>query len=112
MPQALAGIRTDPPPSVPSASGPWPLATAAAAPPLDPPQVRSRLQGLRETPETRLVVMPLWPRAGVVVLPRRIPPAAFRRATATASRSGTLPAKTAEPNVVRTPAVGTRSLTE
>ena len=31
------GGRIDPPPSVPMASGPMPAATAATAPPLDPP---------------------------------------------------------------------------
>ena len=40
MPQNAAGIRTEPPPSVPSASCPSPAATAAEAPPLDPPGVR------------------------------------------------------------------------
>src|ERR671918_115524 len=38
-PQQLAGILIDPARSVPSASGPRPAATAAAAPPLDPPAI-------------------------------------------------------------------------
>jgi len=36
-PQWEAGIRIEPPPSVPWASGRMPAATAAAEPPLDPP---------------------------------------------------------------------------
>ena len=46
MPQKLAGMRIEPAPSEPIASGPSPAATAAAAPPLDPPAVLARSQGL------------------------------------------------------------------
>src|SRR5437764_15447900 len=53
-PQKLDGTRIEPTPSVPIASGPQPDATAAAAPPLEPPLVRSRRHGLRVTPETGL----------------------------------------------------------
>src|SRR5579875_602646 len=38
-PQHDAGIRIDPPPSVPAAIGAIPAATLTAAPPLDPPAV-------------------------------------------------------------------------
>ena len=41
-------------PSVPIASGPHPAAIETAAPPLDPPLVRSRFQGLRVMPDTGL----------------------------------------------------------
>jgi hypothetical protein len=54
----------------------------------------------------------LWPNSGVVVLPIRIAPARLRRATATASTCGTVSEKRREPEVVRTPAVCTRSLAE
>src|SRR5690606_41630956 len=40
MPQKDAGIRMLPPPSVPTAHGPMPAATAAAAPPDEPPAVK------------------------------------------------------------------------
>src|SRR5438309_298159 len=43
-------MRIEPPPSVPSASAPMPDATAAAAPPLEPPGVSAGLQGFRVTP--------------------------------------------------------------
>src|SRR5690606_27861452 len=58
-PQKDAGTRIEPTPSVPTASGPQPAATAAAAPPLDPPLVRAGFQGLRVTPETGLSAVSL-----------------------------------------------------
>src|SRR5688572_27025883 len=45
-PQWEAGIRSDPPPSVPCASGKMPAATHAAEPPLDPPGLYARFHGL------------------------------------------------------------------
>src|SRR5690348_4944112 len=47
-PQQLAGIRIEPPPSDPCAAGASPAATAAPAPPLDPPAIRSRSHGVRD----------------------------------------------------------------
>ena len=49
-PQHEAGIRTEPPPSEPCAAATIPAATAAPDPPDDPPEVRSRFQGLRVGP--------------------------------------------------------------
>ena len=46
-PQTLAGMRIEPPPSLPCANGTSPAATAAAAPPLEPPADRSRSHGVR-----------------------------------------------------------------
>src|SRR5690606_15063547 len=46
-PHALAGIRSEPPPSDPWATGTIPAATAAAEPPLDPPADRLRSHGVR-----------------------------------------------------------------
>ena len=54
MPQSAAGIRIDPPPSLPSAIGAMPAATAAADPALEPPEVRSSAQGLRVVGNTGL----------------------------------------------------------
>jgi len=45
MPAHDAGMRIEPPPSVPTASGPSPAATAAEAPPDEPPGVFSTLLG-------------------------------------------------------------------
>jgi hypothetical protein len=54
--QKQAGIRIEPPPSVPSDSAPIPAATAAAEPPLEPPGVRLGSQGLRVGPKSALSV--------------------------------------------------------
>ena len=59
MPQQAAGMRIEPAPSVPSAMGPMPDATAAAAPPLDPPVVRDVSHGLRVVPKLGPSVRPL-----------------------------------------------------
>src|SRR5436305_5730715 len=75
IPQQAAGMRLDPPPSVPMPIGPSPAATAAAAPPDDPPDVRDRSQGLAARPNSGASVKHLWPNSGVVVLPTRIAPA-------------------------------------
>ena len=56
-----------------------PLATATAAPPEEPPQVFDRSYGLRVAPNTLLNVCEPAPNSGVLVLPMRIAPAAFRR---------------------------------
>lgn len=87
IPQNAAGIRTLPPPSVPSDSGPAPSATAAALPPLEPPAVRDGSCGLRVTPVSGESVTPFQPYSGVVVLPTRTAPDSRSRATAGASSS-------------------------
>ena len=51
-------MRIEPPPSVPSASGTIPAATAAPEPPLEPPGVRSSDHGLRVSPNSALSVIP------------------------------------------------------
>src|SRR2546426_1330255 len=51
-PQNAAGVRIEPPPSVPSASGPQPPATPTAAPPLEPPGVRAGVHRLPVTPKS------------------------------------------------------------
>ena len=58
-PQNDDGIRTEPPPSLPTASGPTPAATAAPEPALEPPGERSRFQGLRVASNTALWLAPL-----------------------------------------------------
>ena len=66
-----------------------PVARATAAPPLEPPQVSARFQGLRVAPKTALKVFAPAPNSGVLVLPTMMAPAAFRRATDRASSDGT-----------------------
>src|SRR6185312_5375669 len=66
-PQHDAGMRIEPPPSVPCAAGARHDATATAAPPLDPPGVRSVLHGLRHAPFSRDSVTAVMPNSGVFV---------------------------------------------
>ena len=106
------GIRTEPPPSVPSANGVTPAATLAAAPALDPPGVFDRSHGLRVMPVNGQSPTALHPNSLVVVLPRITAPALRARSTAGASNAATLSAVDFEPNVHRTPSIAIRSLTE
>src|SRR5258706_15438806 len=80
-----AGIRTDPPPSVPRCSAPMQSAAATADPPLDPPGVFDKSQGLRVMPLSLLSVTPFQPNSGVVVLPRKMTPCSLNLATQGAS---------------------------
>ena len=58
-PQNEAGMRMEPPVSLPMAAGTIPLATAAAEPPLEPPGIREGSCGLRMVPKCGLFeVMP------------------------------------------------------
>jgi hypothetical protein len=66
-----------------------PVASATAAPPLEPPHVSAGFHGLRVTPNTALKVLPPAPNSGVLVLPTTMAPAALSRSTITASSSGT-----------------------
>ena len=55
-PHSAAGILTEPPVSVPIAAGTMPEATAAPAPPLLPPGIRSRsYRGFRTAPKAALL---------------------------------------------------------
>ena len=91
-PQQDAGILIEPPPSVPWASGTRPAASAAAAPPLDPPGVRLGFQGFRVSPFSSDSVNATVPNSGVFVLPRMTKPASRNRRTTAVSKSGTLSA--------------------
>src|SRR5204863_6217173 len=68
-PQNEAGMRSEPPRSVPSASAIMPDASAAAPPPVDPPALRLVFQGLRVLPKTSLKVLPPAANSGQLVLP-------------------------------------------
>src|SRR5260370_25238777 len=103
MPLNQAGMRIDPPPSEPMAIGPRPAATAAPAPPEEPPEVLLRSQGLRVIPVRGLSVTPLNPNSGVVVFPIRIVPAARSFATAGGASSGAEFSPVRGPNHFRAP---------
>src|SRR5271169_70536 len=87
IPQNDEGMRTEPAPSVPIATGPIPDATAAAAPPDDPPGVILVFHGFLVMPVSGLSVVPLMPNSGVLVLPNTTAPASRNRAVTGASTS-------------------------
>ena len=109
-PVKLAGMRTDPPPSVPMDNVQRPAASAAAAPPLEPPGVRSVFHGLRQGSPSLFSVVPDWPNSGVLVLPKIIAPDCLTRSTTMESMSGTRCLKIVDPMVVTTPLVTSKSL--
>ena len=75
-PHADAGIRIDPPPSLPCPAGTRPAATAAAVPPEEPPGERDRSYGLRVGPWSSGSVDALRPSSGLFVVPTITSPAA------------------------------------
>ena len=75
-------MRVDPPPSVAWAIGTIPDATAAAAPPEDPPVVRDVSHGLRAAPYRRGSVVGTIPISGMFVMPTITKPASLKRRTA------------------------------
>jgi hypothetical protein len=84
-PQNAAGCRTEPPVSVPSASGTTPSATATADPPDEPPATRSGSAGWRTGPKTEVSLELPIPNSSRFVLATTTAPAASRRATTVAS---------------------------
>ena len=79
------------------ASGPRPAATAAPAPPLEPPGVRSSRQGLRVGGKSRLSVAPFQPNSGVLVRPTTMAPEAAMRAPIGEVSRATLSRRRREP---------------
>ena len=79
----------EPPPSLPIPPKEQPAAMAAASPPLEPPEEYAGFHGLLVRPLTRLSVSYAMRNSGVLVLPSRMAPAAFRRETRGASERGT-----------------------
>src|SRR5262245_22443930 len=105
MPHHPAGVRIEPPMSLPTSPPVSPAASAAAAPPDEPPGVRAGSHGLFVVPKIGFVVCTSLASVGTLVLPKITAPAARRRATTTASASGTCVAIGVQPHVVRSPAV-------
>src|SRR5207245_8920451 len=106
--QKLAGFRSEPPVSLPSAIGTIPQASATAAPPLEPPHVFARSYGFSVRPKTSLNVCEPAPNSGVLVLPKVIAPAPRSRSTSSASWPGPWSRYIREPYVGRLPRRGTR----
>ena len=106
------GIRIEPAPSLPSASGTRPAASAAALPPLEPPGVLDGSHGLRVIPNRGLSVTPFQPNSGDVVCTGMTAP--LRRSAATAEPStshGPAGSIAREPRSVGQPRTGYASLT-
>ena len=80
-PVHAAGMRIEPPPSFPCAIGSIPPATAAAAPPDEPPGVREVSHGLRVGPVCRGSVVGRIPNSGMLVTPTITKPASRSRRT-------------------------------
>ena len=87
----LAGPRMEPPPSLACAAGTMPAATAAAAPPLEPPALCAGFQGLRVAPNASGSVVGSSASSGVLVRPSEIRPAALKRRVRYASSGSIQP---------------------
>src|SRR5438552_15330517 len=77
-PDAEAGMRIEPPPSLACATGRMRAATATAAPPDEPPAERSRFQGLRVGQNNRDSVVGIRPNSGLELYPKMAQPAAAK----------------------------------
>src|SRR5437660_4429691 len=112
MPAQPAGILTEPPVSVPIATGASPAETATPEPLEDPPGVlwTARSHGLRGVP--MCVLVPQLPIANstVCVLPRTIIPAAMSRSASVAVPGDPRAAHTFHPPAVTRPLRSTRPL--
>src|SRR5207237_4824525 len=86
--QKFGGFLSEPPMSLPSASGTIPHASATAPPPVLPPQVLVKSYGFSVGPKTGLNVCEPRPHSGTYVLPMTMPPAFFAPSTTTQSASG------------------------
>src|SRR5512143_213639 len=80
-PHRAAGCRTEPPVSVPIASGTAREATEAAEPPEDPPGTRPGFHGLRTGPYAEFSFDEPIPNSSQFVFPTTTAPARTRRAT-------------------------------
>ena len=85
VPQNAAGWRIDPPVSVPRLAAAMPAATAAAAPPDEPPGTRSTSHGLRVVKKPECSVDEPIANSSMLTLPRTTAPASMSRATTVAS---------------------------
>src|SRR5919204_3831080 len=100
MPQKLAGWRTEPPVSEPSAAGTTPAATSAAEPPDEPPGTREWSSGCSTRPNAECSVDEPIANSSRLVLHATIAPAARRRSTAVAVNGETYPSRMREAQVV------------
>lgn len=109
-PQKAAGIRTDPPISLPIPNTDAPEPTAAPSPPELPPG-ECTLQGLFVLPYTELYDSNHIPHSGILVPPTGMAAASRSRATTVASRTPRRCRRPALPNVSGIPPTSIISLT-
>ena len=94
MPHSAAGMRMEPPPSAPTATGQRPAPTVAAEPLDEPPVTWPGSWGLRAEPWWGLMPVTPRPTSCMLTLPMSRAPASRRRATTVASSFlGFLPRK-------------------
>src|SRR6516162_10493826 len=113
IPQQAAGIRTDPPVSVPRAASVSPVATATAEPLDDPPGSRRGSAGFGGVPDQGFTPLADQHSSVRLVLPTIRAPARLVAATTAASRAAGLAcsATTWQPAVVGSPSTSMQSLT-
>jgi hypothetical protein len=85
VPQYDAGIRIDPPVSLPIAMKTMSAATAAPDPPLEPPGIRSVLQGFRTGPKWGLADVIPYASSCMLSFPTLTAPASSNLRTTVAS---------------------------
>ena len=98
-------MRIGPPASLALPIGATLEATAAAVPPEDPPQVRSRFHGLRVTPQSLDSVVGTNPSSGTAVRANSTRPASRYHRTIVLSAFGRTPANKADPQEDSTPSI-------
>ena len=91
MPHSAAGMRVEPPVSVPMVISPMPSAQATAPPEDEPPGMRLRSAGLPGVPKCGLAPTPENANSVMLVLATITAPASRRRLTAGASAAAGLP---------------------
>ena len=113
IPQQAAGMRTDPPVSVPKATSASPVATATADPDDDPPGSRRGSRGFTGVPDQWFTPLADQHSSVSPVLPTiRAPPSRADATTAASISAGSaISATTGHPAVVGTPATSMQSFT-
>ena len=112
MPVHAAGMRREPPISVPTPNGLPPKAMSADSPPDDPPDVRDLLRGLTVLPKTLLMDSAIIIAVGTLVLQYSTAPASSSISTSVLLYVAGLFAKDANPIVLSIPTMLKLSLTE
>src|SRR5258708_12949414 len=103
-PQQAAGTLIEPAASVAWASATIPAATAAAAPPEEPPGVRLRSSGLRAIGPITGSLASDRPNSGTVLVPNSTRPAARMRPPSSESALSGKSGKALEPQIIGRPA--------